>query len=59
MLPIIQRGAAWYATRARPVPIQQVGQPRTAANAMRIAHVAADFDAPDPAIEQMFGGDVA
>ena len=29
------------------------------ANAIRIAHVAADFDEPDSGIEQMFGGDMA
>jgi len=26
---------------------------------MRIEHVAADFDAPDPSIDQMFGGEIA
>jgi len=44
---------------ARLMPIEQHGEHRTPANAMRIDYVAADFDAPDPAIERMFGGDEA
>ncbi len=39
---------------ARLVPIAQRGERRTPANAMRIEDVAADFDAPDPRIEQLF-----
>jgi prevent-host-death family protein len=42
--------------RARLVPIERVGKRRSPANAMRIEYLAADFDAPDPRIEQMFGG---
>jgi len=45
--------------RARLVPIEGLGEPRTPANAMQIAHVAPDFDAPDPQIDQMFGADSA
>jgi prevent-host-death family protein len=45
--------------RARLVPIKSLGKRRKPANAMRIEHVAADFDAPDPRIEQMFGSDFA
>jgi prevent-host-death family protein len=45
--------------RARLVPIAQLGECRKPANAMRIEHVAADFDAPDPSIDQMFGGEIA
>jgi prevent-host-death family protein len=41
---------------ARLVPIAQKGERRTPANAMRIDYVAADFDAADLAIEQMFAG---
>ncbi|MGD0105587.1 MAG: type II toxin-antitoxin system prevent-host-death family antitoxin [Rhodopila sp.] len=43
--------------RARLMPIEQRGERRKPANAMRIEYVAADFDAPDPRIEQTFGGD--
>jgi len=43
--------------RARLVPIEQRGERRKPANAMRIDYLAADFDAPDPRIEEMFGGD--
>ncbi|WP_158922099.1 type II toxin-antitoxin system Phd/YefM family antitoxin [Acidisphaera sp. S103] len=43
--------------RARLVPIEQLGARRKPANAMRIEYLAADFDAPDPRIEQMFGDD--
>ncbi len=45
--------------RARLVPIARCGEPRTPANAMRIEHVAADFDEPDPVVNQMFSGDIA
>ncbi len=44
--------------RARLVPIEQCSSPRVPANAMRIAHIAADFDEPDPRIDQMFGADI-
>jgi prevent-host-death family protein len=43
--------------RARLVPIEGLGEPRTPANAMRIEHIAADFDDPDPRINQMFSAD--
>jgi prevent-host-death family protein len=43
--------------RARLVPIERAGELRKPANAMRIDYLAADFDASDPGIEQMFGGD--
>jgi prevent-host-death family protein len=43
--------------RARLVPIKQFGDRRRPANALSIAFLAADFDAVDPRIEQMFGGD--
>jgi prevent-host-death family protein len=39
---------------ARLVPIVSWGQPRTPANAMRIEHLAADFDEADPRIERLF-----
>jgi prevent-host-death family protein len=42
--------------RARLVPVPQRGEPREPANIMRIERIAPDFDAPDPRIEQMFGG---
>jgi prevent-host-death family protein len=42
---------------ARLVPLVSRGQRRTPANAMRIKHIAADFDAPDPGIEKLFAGD--
>jgi prevent-host-death family protein len=41
---------------ARLMPIAQKGARRKPANAMRIEYVTADFDAADPAIEQMFAG---
>jgi prevent-host-death family protein len=44
---------------ARLMPVEQRGEPRKPANVMRIEYVAADFDDPDPRIEQMFGGDLA
>ena len=43
--------------RARGIPIEQRGERRRPANAMRIEYLDADFDAPGPRIEQMFGGD--
>jgi prevent-host-death family protein len=43
--------------RARLVPIKPPGERRKPANAMRIEYLSADFDAPDPRIQQMFGGD--
>jgi prevent-host-death family protein len=43
--------------RARLVPVERAEERRKPANAMRIEYLAADFDAPDPRIEQMFGGD--
>jgi antitoxin (DNA-binding transcriptional repressor) of toxin-antitoxin stability system len=43
---------------ARPVPIAQHVQRRTPVNAMRISHIATDFDAPDPAVERLFTGDI-
>jgi prevent-host-death family protein len=42
---------------ARLMPIEQRGERRKPANAMRIGYLADDFNAPDPRIEQMFGGD--
>lgn len=42
--------------QARLLPLASRGEPRKPANAMRIRHIAADFDAPDPAIEALFGG---
>lgn len=42
--------------QARLVPLVARGEPRRPANAMRIRRIAADFDAPDPAIEALFGG---
>lgn len=44
---------------ARLVPIAFQGQTRQPANALRIEHIADDFDAPDPAIERMFAGEIA
>jgi prevent-host-death family protein len=44
--------------RARLVPITPTGERRKPANAMRIEYLAADFDASDPRVEQMFGGDI-
>ena len=43
--------------RARLVPLAARGERRMPANAMRIRRIAADFDAPDPAIEALFGGE--
>lgn len=41
--------------RARLMPIDQSGQRRKPADAMRVEYLAADFDAPDECIMQMFG----
>jgi prevent-host-death family protein len=43
--------------QARLVPLASRGVPRKPANAMRITRIAADFDAPDPAIDALFGGE--
>ena len=45
--------------RARLVPVVEAGNTRKPANAMRIEHIADDFDAPDPDIERLFHGDPA
>jgi len=42
--------------QARLVPIAFRGTARKPANAMQIRRIAADFDAPDPAIERLFEG---
>ncbi len=42
--------------QARLVPLTSRGEPRKPANAMRIRRIAADFDAPDPAIDALFSG---
>ncbi len=42
--------------QARLVPIAFRGERRKPANAMRVRRIAADFDAPDPAIERLFEG---
>ena len=42
--------------QARLVPLAARGQLRKPANALRISFIADDFDAPDPAIEALFGG---
>lgn len=43
--------------QARLVPLASRGEQRRPARAMRIRRIAADFDAPDPAIAAMFNGD--
>lgn len=43
--------------QARLVPLASRAAPRKPANAMRIRRIAADFDAADPTIEALFGGD--
>jgi prevent-host-death family protein len=45
--------------QARLVPLASRGERRKPANAMRIRHIAAGFDTPDPAIEALFGGEDA
>ena len=42
---------------ARLVPIVSRGMKRIPANAMRIDHIADDFDAPVPEMERLFAGD--
>lgn len=42
--------------RARLVPVAAANAPRRPANALRISHLAEDFDAPDPAIARLFAG---
>jgi prevent-host-death family protein len=42
---------------ARLMPISSRGTDRVPANAMGVAWIADDFDAPDPRIEHMFGGE--
>jgi hypothetical protein len=41
------------------VPLATRGEQRKRANAMSIPRIAPDFDAGDPAIEAMFGGEEA
>jgi prevent-host-death family protein len=43
--------------QTRLVPLTARGEQRKPANAMRIRRIAADFDAADPAIEALFGGE--
>lgn len=43
--------------QARLVPLATRGEARKPANAMRIRRIAADFDAPDPAIQALFGAE--
>ena len=38
------------------VPVAQRGAVRSPANAMKISRIAADFDAPEPAIAGLFDG---
>jgi prevent-host-death family protein len=45
--------------QARLVPLTARGEPRKRANAMRVSRITADFDAADPAIEALFGGEAA
>jgi prevent-host-death family protein len=45
------------ATRARLTAVPFAGRQREPANAMRISHIADDFDAPDPRIEALFAGE--
>jgi hypothetical protein len=44
--------------QARLVPLAVRGERRAPANAMRIRRIAADFEAPDPAIDALFGGEI-
>lgn len=41
---------------AKLVAVPFRGEPRRSAKAMRISHIAADFDVPDAEIETLFGG---
>jgi prevent-host-death family protein len=43
--------------RARLLPLAAATAPRRPANALRISHIADDFDAPDAAIARLFAGD--
>lgn len=43
--------------RAKLVPIRFAGKPREPAGAIRVHHIAPDFDAPDAAIEDLLAGD--
>jgi prevent-host-death family protein len=45
--------------QARLVPLAAHRERRKPANAMRIRRIAADFDAPDPTIEALFGTEPA
>jgi prevent-host-death family protein len=45
--------------RARLMSIGRPDERRKSANAMRIEHIAADFDVADPRIERLFGDDTA
>lgn len=42
--------------RARLVPVAAHGERRQPANALRVTHIAKDFDVPDPAIVRLFAG---
>ena len=41
--------------QAKLVPVPMAGKVRKPINAMKITHVAPDFDSPDPEIERLFG----
>jgi prevent-host-death family protein len=43
--------------QARLMPLASRGERRKPANTMRIRRIAADFDAPDPTIEVLFGAE--
>jgi antitoxin (DNA-binding transcriptional repressor) of toxin-antitoxin stability system len=45
--------------RARLVPLAAQAGPRRPANALRISHIAEDFDAPDAALARLFAGEGA
>jgi prevent-host-death family protein len=45
--------------RARLMPISAAAVPRRPANALRVSHIAEDFDAPDANIARLFAGDGA
>lgn len=42
--------------RAKLVPVTEPAQRRRPAGALGVTHIAADFDAPDPEFDAMFGG---
>jgi prevent-host-death family protein len=44
------------APMAKLVPLPSKGERRQPAGALKVTHVAEDFDAPDPEIERLFGG---